>query len=196
MSFPPGTEMFQFPGFASLSLCIQQSDILPIKPRSRSQSEDWARSRFNSEDGFPHSEICGSKVAHTSPQLIAACHVLHRLCMPRHPPVALTSRLRIHTTIDRPAALNSLRLHGGLVCRSGAASAAARISQLDNHCCNCRSNCFDRQPRHRFLEPIHNVKEEPLQAPAAASLPRIWLLHLETMVEPVGIEPTTSSLQS
>ena len=23
MSFPPGTEMFQFPGFASLTLCIQ-----------------------------------------------------------------------------------------------------------------------------------------------------------------------------
>jgi hypothetical protein len=23
MSFPPGTEMFQFPGFASLVLCIQ-----------------------------------------------------------------------------------------------------------------------------------------------------------------------------
>ena len=52
------------------------------------------------EDGFPHSEICGSKVAHTSPQLIAACHVLHRLCMPRHPPNALTSRLRVHTTND------------------------------------------------------------------------------------------------
>jgi hypothetical protein len=26
MSFPPGTEMFQFPGFASLSLCIQDED--------------------------------------------------------------------------------------------------------------------------------------------------------------------------
>jgi hypothetical protein len=50
--------------------------------------------------GFPHSEICGSKVAHTSPQLIAACHVLHRLYMPRHPRIALTSRLRVHTTND------------------------------------------------------------------------------------------------
>ena len=48
--------------------------------------------------GFPHSEICGSKVAHTSPQLIAACHVLLRLYMPRHPRIALTSRLRAHTT--------------------------------------------------------------------------------------------------
>ena len=50
--------------------------------------------------GFPHSEICGSKVAHTSPQLIAACHVLHRLYAPRHPRIALTSRLRVHTTND------------------------------------------------------------------------------------------------
>ncbi len=43
-----------------------------------------------SEDGgLPHSEIRGSKVARTSPQLIAACHVLHRLSVPRHSPNAL-----------------------------------------------------------------------------------------------------------
>ena len=29
--------------------------------------------------GLPHSEICGSKSMCLSPQLIAACHVLHRL---------------------------------------------------------------------------------------------------------------------
>jgi hypothetical protein len=28
MSFPPGTEMFQFPGFASTPLCIQDGIIL------------------------------------------------------------------------------------------------------------------------------------------------------------------------
>ena len=39
--------------------------------------------------GFPHSEIYGSKVARTSPQLFAACYVLHRLSVPRHPPDAL-----------------------------------------------------------------------------------------------------------
>ena len=38
---------------------------------------------------FPHSEICGSKLICSSPQLIAACHVLHRLPMPRHSPYAL-----------------------------------------------------------------------------------------------------------
>jgi hypothetical protein len=50
--------------------------------------------------GFPHSEIVGSMLAHSSPTLIAACHVLHRLYMPRHPRIALTSRLRVHTTND------------------------------------------------------------------------------------------------
>ena len=30
MSFPPGTEMFQFPGFASLVLCIQTKITRPI----------------------------------------------------------------------------------------------------------------------------------------------------------------------
>ena len=40
---------------------------------------------------FPHSEICGSKLICSSPQLIAACHVLLRLLMPRHSPCALIS---------------------------------------------------------------------------------------------------------
>ena len=39
--------------------------------------------------GLPHSEISGSKLACSSPKLIAACHVLHRRPVPRHPPRAL-----------------------------------------------------------------------------------------------------------
>ena len=39
--------------------------------------------------GFPHSEILGLTVVCTYPRLIAACHVLHRLLAPRHPPCAL-----------------------------------------------------------------------------------------------------------
>ena len=39
--------------------------------------------------GFPHSDIHGSKLARSSPWLFAACHVLHRLLAPRHPPDAL-----------------------------------------------------------------------------------------------------------
>ena len=40
---------------------------------------------------LPHSEICGSMDICSSPQLIAACHVLLRLLMPRHSPCALSS---------------------------------------------------------------------------------------------------------
>jgi hypothetical protein len=69
MSFPPATEMFQFAGFAS-----------PTYVFSRRSSRRM---------GFPHSEIRGSKSARLSPRLIAACHVLHRLSVPRHPPDAL-----------------------------------------------------------------------------------------------------------
>ena len=42
---------------------------------------------------MPHSEIPGSPIARISPGLFAACHVLHRLSVPRHPPDALASRL-------------------------------------------------------------------------------------------------------
>ena len=41
--------------------------------------------------GFPHSDICGSMLACSSPQLFAACHVLHRRPVPRHSPFALSS---------------------------------------------------------------------------------------------------------
>jgi hypothetical protein len=157
-------------------------------------SADCSALKLNSEDGFPHSEICGSKVAHTSPQLIAACHVLHRLCMPRHPPIALTSRLRIHTTIDRPVLLAGRRYIGGLVCSDRSwLKITIEPTQLDNHCC---FNMFERigfhacaqsrlvQPmpsRHRFLEPIHNVKEganppNPRRPRAAA---KGWSSYLE-----------------
>ena len=41
--------------------------------------------------GFPHSEICGSMDICSSPQLIAACHVLHRRLVPRNSPCALSN---------------------------------------------------------------------------------------------------------
>src|SRR5205807_8828111 len=70
MSVPPATEMFQFAGFASSSYQFRQG--YPLR------------------GGLPHSEIPGSPIARISPGLFAACHVLHRLSVPRHPPDALT----------------------------------------------------------------------------------------------------------
>ena len=70
MSFPPATEMFQFTGFASRTYGFSTG--------------------YSLLSGLPHSEIPGSTIARISPGLIAACHALHRLSVPRHPPDALT----------------------------------------------------------------------------------------------------------
>ena len=58
--------MFQFPPFA---LTLSVTGLQPA--------------------GLPHSEIAGSIPVCSSPALIAAYHVLHRLLEPRHPPFAL-----------------------------------------------------------------------------------------------------------
>ena len=60
--------MFQFPPFAPASL------VTGLQPA-----------------GLPHSEISGSKPVCSSPELVAAYHVLHRLQKPRHPPSALVT---------------------------------------------------------------------------------------------------------
>jgi hypothetical protein len=87
MSFPPGTEMFQFPGFASVTYGFSAG--------------------YRISGGFPHSEICGSKGARPSPQLIAACHVLHRLSVPRHPPDALKRLISASSTREAPRTVAS-----------------------------------------------------------------------------------------
>src|ERR1700733_14729091 len=67
--------------------------------------------------GFPHSEIFGSKCAGNSPRLFAACHVLHRLSVPRHPPNALKRLIQSqpsHTEIKTPIHDHQLRLYSAL----------------------------------------------------------------------------------
>ena len=60
--------MFQFP---PLALCNRRVSSLQ-------------------DDGLSHSEIRVSKIICIYTRLIAAYHVLHRLCEPRHPPCALS----------------------------------------------------------------------------------------------------------
>ena len=55
---------------------------------------------------FPHSEICGLTAVCAFPQLIAACHVLRRLLVPRHPPYAL-----IYLTISLADFMYCLKLY-------------------------------------------------------------------------------------
>ena len=51
--------------------------------------------------GFPHSEILGSKPCWRLPEHIAASNVLHRSCLPRHPPYALAGNT--HHTVRMAA---------------------------------------------------------------------------------------------
>ncbi len=81
---------------------------------------------------FPHSEIPGSKVVCTSPRLIAAYHVLHRLLVPRHPPYALTN-LTHKDAYPHPMQLSkSKAIYGGdnRIRTGGLRLARAALSQL------------------------------------------------------------------
>ncbi len=69
ISFPPGTEMFQFPGFALHAYVF---------------SMQYGRSR-----GFAHSDTSGSELVCQLPEDFAGYRVLHRLLPPRHPPRTL-----------------------------------------------------------------------------------------------------------
>jgi hypothetical protein len=99
MSFPPANEMFQFAGFASRAYGFGSGSPL--------------------REGLPHSDIQGSKIARISPWLFAACHVLHRLSVPRHPPNALTSTLdrstsRLQEQIPQPSKSRMKTLRGSV----------------------------------------------------------------------------------
>jgi hypothetical protein len=80
ISLPLGTEMFQFPRFAS---------------RLRGMTAQNAA-------GFPHSAIQGSMRVCRSPWLIAAYHGLHRLRVPRHPRYAFI-RLTTNSVLTKHA---------------------------------------------------------------------------------------------
>ena len=72
-SLPGGTEMVHFP---------------PLPSHAYGFSERY----FGiNQSGFPHSDTLGSKLVCSSPRLIAAYRVLHRLLAPRHSPYALSS---------------------------------------------------------------------------------------------------------
>ena len=61
--------------------------------------------------GFPHSEIPGSKLIRSSPRLIAAYYVLHRLHAPRHPLDALKALDRSHYRCPLPVRRSCINRH-------------------------------------------------------------------------------------
>lgn len=94
-SFPMGTEMFHFPTFPPTALCVQA---------------EVARHDSGFFRGFPIRRSPDRSSFTSSPGLIAGYNVLHRLLMPRHPPIALSSLL-FTTRCSRP--LCSSQVTGG-----------------------------------------------------------------------------------
>jgi hypothetical protein len=77
--------------------------------------------------------------------------------MPRHPPIALTSRLRIHTTIDRPVLLAGcdyrwFGLFGTIMVED-----TIEPTQLDNHCCNQHRSSLRHRAEARCRQSSHNA---------------------------------------
>ena len=151
------------------------------------------RSNYNElSGGFPHSDIHGSKPIPGSPWLNAGYHVLHRLLLPRHPPNALFALDLIQKE------QGSLRqMLSTFPPRSWFVIAACLVSvlDLDNVACPCG--------RHPPTRECHNID-------CCISLNDVKCVRLddqthrdalddqteEELVEPDGVEPTTSCLQS
>ncbi len=70
-SLPTGTEMFHFPAFPPNPMHSASGDTTSLVP------------------GFPIRTSSDPRSVDSSPRLIAASYVLHRLPVPRHPPCAL-----------------------------------------------------------------------------------------------------------
>jgi hypothetical protein len=156
--------------------------MIPLqKPVARNQTCAWVR-YTGFRGGFPHSEICGSKVVRTSPQLIAAYHVLHRLLPPRHPRNALKSLDCSHyqcplgsgTSIERPD-----------------------LCEIDPITARLSAVAFRRSRVGPQAYPFFTmIRSTPRPDGLADFVLTLLAREAAVLVEPDGIEPTTSSLQS
>ena len=88
--------------------------------------------------GLPHSDIHGSKPARGSPWLFAACHVLRRLLVPRHPPNALLMLVRLarkpEPDTPTPIPFGRSNRYSTLSIRHTTASWAPRTARADPRC--------------------------------------------------------------
>ena len=197
------------------------------------------------EGGLPHSEILGSKLVRSSPRLIAAYHVLHRLSAPRHPPNTLKALDRSHEQcsparatlawfgplkISQQEDLNQVRRSARL---SGSPDRTLeRIARKDQFASTMSGVRAVRQ-RRWFGHPVHR-SEQNVRTWSLFTMSKISLVSAhgqikklgfltrmsgsvrrsagrrrrrscvglngaspaQALVEPDGIEPTTSCLQS
>ena len=164
--------------------------------------------------GFPHSEIIGSKLIRSSPTLIAAYYVLHRLCTPRHPLNALKTLDRSHYQCpqhqQRQPLLRANVSVVGIV-KSTASLQWCLIGQIKLTRIHVAFLFLPGVRVKRNKKPsLYNVERSGPSTTEVADNPNfVSLLHTDAtlgagnhralprrMVEPDGIEPTTSCLQS
>ena len=151
--------------------------------------------------GFPHSEIRGSKLVRSSPRLIAAYHVLHRLRVPRHPPNALSALNRSHSPCPPDPGSKSEREPDGMPPaphkRNGPSDPRAKrrtgperpVSHEIRPSQKGRTHLLFTMSQNRRSGDVPTANHPLLGADAPAPPPG-------PEVEPDGIEPTTSCLQS
>jgi hypothetical protein len=158
--------------------------------------------------GFPHSEIFGSKLVRSSPKLIAAYHVLHRLSAPRHPPNALKTLDHSHcryppramratiSTGEKTSFFEICPIAGGLRLRVRATDPVVgpRTNLLFTMSENKRRQW--PAPNHDFAGTNRCCLSSRGQSARLKGRASPNGKTKRSLVEPDGIEPTTSCLQS
>ena len=147
--------------------------------------------------GFPHSEITGSKGASASPALIAACHVLHRLSTPRHPSEAL-QRLIVsqqNSCLDCSTDWKDAGRSKPDFCQTMSSSRTEAFKLRGaGYVLPSRFQCLSPSGDGQFLmrsASFGGVRHR-IQSGASGLFPG----RGRGLVEPDGVEPTTSCLQS
>ena len=116
-------------------------------------------------EGFPHSDIRGSTIARISPRLFAACHVLHRLLAPRHPPNALLMLSNSSNTAraqDQTAQDDRSPPPAWTVCSAGAGTTHASANFTHTSDKSSHPTAPSLEPPGRTIhppDPIHRLKE-------------------------------------
>lgn len=173
ISFPPGTEMYQFPGFAPDGLCIQP----PVTP-----------SGCPVTPGCPIRTSPDQSLFGGSPELIAAFHVLHRLCTPRHPPSTLDSLTTLMKSCRQAAPSNRPRFAN----LRRPAHAPNRTGPLES---NGSDTCVSNYELVKDLRA--GLSAGPAARRPAGAVTRPWAYAPRfRSLEPTGFEPATSALQT
>ena len=132
--------------------------------------------------GFPHSEISGSKLLCSSPELIAAFHVLRRLSAPRHPPCTLHNLTKLECIF-----VNSTNLLSMPEFSCQRSLDRRRSEPKGGHSSKALKRCK------------HHPGQRPLSKAEKDSAVKSKICKEQTrnraLVELIGVEPTTSAVQ-